>query len=324
MDSLIKSQINRINQQQEILSKQLISQSKYAGMDRNSRRELETYVDSLNILLSQEKDIKKAQIVGERISEILERVRKQVDTLLNKVNDYNYPTTTTDTILDCSNLDSSNNQTDYDLTTDLVKREAWENAIITLSENILSYLNSQFLGDYALLHVPQCSNQCFGNTNVYYRPVFTYLQVVNNTFSQLTGGGVTTCFANTDFAFVINNPDLKYACFHNELLEDITNIQDETNLITIVRRLQNKLDEIREAQSKNDRDLSSLDSIFEVNEQNKLFYTKLIEQSSKIDEEEIKMKLNIGQSLIHDLRSLQKNCYDKSSYFSLSDIVSKF
>jgi TolA-binding protein len=325
MDSIIKNQISKISANQEVLSKQLISQSKYAGMNREQRRELEGYVDSLNILVAQEKDIRKAQILGERVGEVLERVRKQLDSLLTKANDYNFPSTSGGQLegLDYgTTLDASGNTNlHYDLTTDLVKRESWENAVKTLSETILSYINSQYLGDYSLLH-----NQVSGsaNANVYYRPVFTYLQVVNNTYSTMNSLLPTENPSGNDFVFVIHNPDLEYLEFHNEVLSELQDLEDETGLVNLLRKIQNQLEKVRDAQSQNDKDLTTLESINEVNEQNKLFYTKLIEQVSRIDEEEIKMKLTIGQSLIKDLRHLQKETYDKSSYFTINDVVSKF
>jgi len=330
MDSLIKTQITKIKNQQEVLSKQLISQSKYAGMNRESRRELEGYVDSLSILMAQEKDIRKAQITGERIGEVLEKVRKLVDSLLTKTNDYNFPSFGNSMLMGggMDGMDASGNCMNYDLTTDLVKRESWENTVKNASENILSYINSQYLGDFALLHVET------GCSNVFYRPQFTYMQVVNNKYSSMGGGSSNNCCSvgmspsipspATEFVFSVQNPDLGYASFHGNLMMELQDLEDETGLANILRMIENKLDDIREYQSQNDKDLGSLESVGEVNEQNKLFYTKLIEQISKIDEDEIKMKLSIGQSLITDLRHLQKECYDKSSYFSINDVVSKF
>lgn len=323
MDSLIKTQIAKINTKQEILSKQLISQSKYAGMSRESRRELEGYVDSLNILAAQEKDINKAQILGERIGEILEKTRKMLDILVTKANTYTFPLANSGEggSCDCSGgMDASGNMIQLDLTTDLAKREAWEMAVMGFSENILSYLNSQYLGDYSLLHHEVSGGCC---TGVYYRPVFTYLQVINNNYT-----GINQCTlvppTNNDFIFVINNPDLGYADFHQTLVSELQDLEDETQLVNLLRLLQNKLDDIRAYQSQNDKDMVTLESVDDVNEQNKLFYGKLVDKTAKIDEEEIKMKLSIGQSLIRDLRSLQKETYDKSCYFSLQDVVSNF
>ena len=189
----IRLQRDRVKKHQRTIVDQLITKSRYPAMDRNERRTFEYYADEIAQLKAQQKDLKKAKTVAQRIGVILERTRKELQAIKQHLSDYNFVST------DGSDMKNGDgNYSEYeqvcrlgndDMTMDSSTRHAW----IEQAKNMLTCLRNfslaQRLGNYSLLWNPQDNfvtsvidkanfDPCGQGVSAHlqYRPEFLYMQ----------------------------------------------------------------------------------------------------------------------------------------------------
>jgi len=147
----IRLQRDRVKKQQRRIVDQLITKSRYVDMDRNERRTFEYYADEIAQLKAQKKDLAKAEVVAERIGVILERLRKELNAIMQHLSDYNFASTRgSDTQNVAYEASSAVCDTNGDLTADGATRHHWIERAKQMIVCLRNFSLAQRLGNYSL------------------------------------------------------------------------------------------------------------------------------------------------------------------------------
>jgi len=152
----------RVKKRQRSIIDQLITKSRYSAMDRNERRTFEYYADEIAQLKAQQKDLKKAKIVAQRVGVILERLRKDLQQLKHHVSNYDFVSTEGQDTQTASCADGTGYNSyeatcggQGDLSMDGATRHAWIERAKNMLTGIRNFSLAQRLGNYSLLWNPQ-------------------------------------------------------------------------------------------------------------------------------------------------------------------------
>jgi hypothetical protein len=178
LKQVIKRQQHHLNKEIAAIVKQTATQSSYHALSRQDKRTVEFHHDRLKQEQFLQKDCKKAERIARRIALILEKLRKDFHNIKQFLNNYNFVNTV--------GMDSNcGGACDSDLSTDSGTRQAWKRELENMLTMVWHYVDSQYLGDYALLHIPASApsaseSNCHSNISAYnccpkqYRPYFHY------------------------------------------------------------------------------------------------------------------------------------------------------
>jgi hypothetical protein len=177
--NVIRNQQRKLSEEMKQIVNQKATQSRYSALSRSEKRVTEFHHDRLTQEQSLQKDCKKAERLARRISQILERLRKEFNKIKNHLGDYNFTNTV--------GMDSScGGASSDDLSTDIGTRQAWKRELNNMLTMSWHYVDAQHLGDYALNHQPEHPNEYDATCNSsasnplsnscpkVYRPTFHY------------------------------------------------------------------------------------------------------------------------------------------------------
>lgn len=177
--NVIRNQQRKLSEEMKQIVNQKATQSRYSALSRSEKRVTEFHHDRLTQEQSLQKDCKKAERLARRISQILERLRKEFNKIKNHLGNYNFTNTV--------GMDSScGGASSDDLSTDIGTRQAWKRELNNMLTMSWHYVDAQHLGDYALNHQPEhpneydatchssASNPLLNSCPKVYRPTFHY------------------------------------------------------------------------------------------------------------------------------------------------------
>lgn len=177
--NVIRNQQRKLSEEMKQIVNQKATQSRYSALSRSEKRVTEFHHDRLTQEQSLQKDCKKAERLARRISQILERLRKEFNKIKNHLGNYNFTNTV--------GMDSSGGgASSDDLSTDIGTRQAWKRELNNMLTMSWHYVDAQHLGDYALNHQPEhpneydttchssASNPLSNSCPKVYRPTFHY------------------------------------------------------------------------------------------------------------------------------------------------------
>lgn len=173
----ITSQKRKLNEEMKVIVKMKATQSAYPSLSRQDKRVAEFHHDRLTQEQSLQKDTKKAERLARRIAQILDQLRKDFNKIKNFLGNYNFTNTV--------GMDSScGGACAEDLSTAVDTRQAWKRELENMLTMVWHYVDAQHLGDYALMHYPESSDNvstCNSSSSTVtnccpkvYRPFFHY------------------------------------------------------------------------------------------------------------------------------------------------------
>lgn len=337
LNSVFHVALQQINKKQNDLSKQLITHSRYPTMNRREKREIESYVDQLDQLKIQKNDLEQASVLAQRIGQVLEKVRKDLTGMLAFANDYEF-------FVGCSDCESENGcdasgacASGQDLNVDLTRILDWEKQLKSLSQNLVLYVESQYIGNFSICHKNTTN---LGNC-IYYKSCFRYMQQSNRTCVPCETVSVSSCSEPGDY--VVTNPNLKVKELYTFIVQKETDLENGTfdpsdeldeeegschnsslfskDPTEIIHAITSKMDEVMGWQENNDKECVTLEYVTEVCEQNITFYTNMVHKLTHVDENELKMKLHVGDKMISELKDFDKMTFNSSNYYDVRDVL---
>jgi len=188
----INSQKRKLSEEMKVIVKQKATQSAYPALSRQDKRVAEFHHDRLTQEQSLQKDTKKAERLARRIAQILDQLRKDFNKIKNFLGNYNF----TNTI----GMDSScGGACEEDLSTAIDTRQAWKRELENMLTMVWHYVDAQYLGDYALMHFPESSDNvtsCNSSSTTVtkccpkvYRPHFHYYTPDGDCLSMAKAAG---------------------------------------------------------------------------------------------------------------------------------------
>jgi hypothetical protein len=156
----IKQQQRKLREEMNSIVSQKATQSRYPSMSRADKRITEFHHDRLTQEQALQKDCAKAERIANRIAQVIERLRKDINKVKNHLGSYTFANTVG------QDSEASGDST-KDNTAALATREAWKGELEKMLAMVMHYSNSQHLGDYALSYQPEGGRQV-------YRPEFYY------------------------------------------------------------------------------------------------------------------------------------------------------
>jgi hypothetical protein len=158
-------QRRRLNDEMSDIVKMKCTQSAYPTMERLDRRVTEYHHDRIMQEKSLQRDLTKADRMSQRIGLILEKLRKDFNSIKNLIGNYNFVNTDGD---------------DTQLSQALDTRQSWKDDLRNMIYMTRTYVNQQYLGNYTILHsyIPPPSSSC--HTVLKYRDAFHYNTPMND------------------------------------------------------------------------------------------------------------------------------------------------
>jgi hypothetical protein len=150
LNTIIKSQQNKVRTEMSCIVQQLATQSKYPALSRQEKRVAEYNRMRVTQEQSLQKDTKKAERMGTAIGKLLDQLLKDFTEVKQILNDYRF----VNTVGSDSSTDSAANLVG-DLSAAIDTREAWQQKLINKLTMVYHMVDAQMLGDYTLLHQPE-------------------------------------------------------------------------------------------------------------------------------------------------------------------------
>ena len=97
----------------------------------------------------------------------------------------------------------------------------------------------------------------------------------------------------------------------------IPNVEDETDLLYILKHFTDKMNTIRLCQQQNDREQQRMKFVRETSESNEAYHQDIFQEMTEINESEVRSQRDVGKQLSVSLDKLYKeNCFTKQNMFS--------
>jgi hypothetical protein len=304
-----------------LLTECLATRSTEPMMNRNQRRTVDYHKNEVQTLGAQTKDLKLANTYCDRIGQVIEQLEKDMNSYYNRMNDYNFESNPSG---DPSASPLENNTGGMSAS----GYSVWLNDLQSMARNMFTYLGSQHLGRYSLLHRPRFGVDPDGP--FVYKDILTYM--THASVSDRSAVPSTGFTADTDSTYwVVSNPDLTDQM--TSLFEWM--LVDSPDFITewispmegageiSESQLHNKLNEARDFilslqahQSINDTQNQTLEYMTDVTATNSDWHDKQVTDLTTVNADGLVVELGAGKQLEGELKQLYQDNFDTSRYLS--------
>ena len=170
----LKAQQTNLRSEMKYIISAKMKGNKYDSLPRDKKRRAEYHTDRRNAEKSLQEDLNRAEAMAKRIGMVLDSVRKQFNKIKNHAGNYNFVNTSG------PDYKHSGKCAD-DLTTDLSSRLEWKRELNNMLMSVYQYVDSQYMGNYALLGTTAGYEQSDKNCcPMVYRPFFHYITPMND------------------------------------------------------------------------------------------------------------------------------------------------